>query len=114
MVNCHCRDCQLAGGSGYAATLIMSALAVRVIQGKPRRFEKAADSGNVAIRQFCESCGSPLFASSTGHPDYLGVRAASLDDPAWFKSEADVWVASAQSWDCMDAAIPKFQKNRSR
>ena len=114
MVNCHCRDCQLASGSGYSPTLIMPAAAIRLTQGRTRRFETPADSGNVAIREFCETCGTPLFASSTGHPGYLGVKAASLDDPAWYKPEADVWVASAQSWDYMDAALPKFEKNRSR
>ena len=51
---------------------------------------------------------------SLARPYYLVVKAASLDDPSWFAAEADVWVESAQPWDYMDPAIPKFPKNRPR
>lgn len=112
MVNCHCRDCQLASGSGYAATLVMARSAIRVTKGRTRRYEKTAESGNIATREFCETCGTPLFASSSGRPGYVGVKAASLDDPGWFRLEADVWVASSQAWDCMDPGVPKFEKSR--
>jgi hypothetical protein len=112
MLNCHCRDCQLGSGSGYSATVIMAASAVRLTKGQTKRYEKTAESGNIARRDFCEICGTPLFASSSGNTAYLGVKAASLDDPGWFKPEADVWVASAHAWDCMDPGIPKFQRNR--
>jgi hypothetical protein len=109
MVNCHCRDCQVASGSGYAATLIMEASAVRLMQGAPKRYSRTAASGNVAHRSFCESCGTPLFASSSAAPQFLGVKAASLDDPRWFRPSADVWVASAQPWDSMAPEVPSFQ-----
>ena len=114
MVNCHCRDCQLASGSGYAATLIMASSAVRLLRGAPGEYQTAAESGNVATRGFCAACGTPLFARSSSRPDILGVKAASLDDPSWFVAEADVWVASAQPWDHMDPGIPKFPQSRSR
>jgi hypothetical protein len=114
MVNCHCRDCQLASGSGYSATVVMTANAVRLTKGQIKRYEKTAESGNVARRDFCETCGTPLFASSSANPAYVGVKAASLDNPGWFKPEADVWTASAQPWDCMDPDTPKFQRNRLR
>ena len=91
MVNCHCRDCQLASGSAYSPTVVMARDAVRVTRG-----------------------GTPLFASSSASPQHLGVRAASLDDSSWYKAEADVWTGSAQAWDCMDAAVPKFEKGRPR
>ena len=114
MLNCHCRDCQVGSGSGYSATVIMAASAVRLTKGQTKRYEKTAESGNIARRDFCGICGTPLFASSSANTGYVGVKAASLDDPGWFKPEADVWVARAHAWDCMDAGIPKFQKNRPR
>jgi hypothetical protein len=112
MLNCHCRDCQIASGSAYSPTLIMATSAVRVTRGKAKHFEKTVESGNIATREFCGLCGTPLFASSSARPEYTGIKAASLDDPQWFRAEADVWVGSAQPWDCLDPAIPKFQKNR--
>lgn len=114
MVNCHCRDCQRASGSGYSATLVMSAGSVRLLNGECKEHRVVADSGNVAKREFCGACGSPLFAQSLGRPDFLGVKAASLDDPSWFAPEADVWVESAQPWESMNPNVPKFAKNRPR
>src|SRR5688572_31819812 len=35
MLNCHCRDCQLAGGSGLSPSLIMARGAVRLTKGQP-------------------------------------------------------------------------------
>ena len=112
MVNCHCRDCQRASGSGYSATVIVAASGLRLLRGECKRYQVTGDSGNVATREFCGVCGTPLFASSSGRPDFVGVKAASLDDPSWFAPEADVWVESAQAWDVMNADIPKFAKNR--
>jgi len=112
MVNCHCRDCQLASGSGYAATLVMASSAVRLIRGECSEHRTVAESGNVATREFCGACGTPLFARSSARPEVLGVKAASLDDPSWFAAEADVWIGSAQPWDRMDPDVPKFPKGR--
>src|SRR5262245_20174145 len=114
MLNCHCRDCQMASGSAFSPTLIMARSAVKVTKGNPAHFERSAESGNIAKRAFCAECGTPLFASSSAGPEYLGVKASSLDDPSWFRPEANVWVKSAQPWDCLDPALPKFEKNRPR
>ncbi len=35
MLNCHCRDCQRAGGSGYAPVLVVPRAALKVT-GEPR------------------------------------------------------------------------------
>jgi hypothetical protein len=112
MLNCHCRDCQLAGGGGFSPTLIMVRGTVKLTKGQPAHFEKVADSGKIAKREFCSACGSPLFASTSAAVEYLVVRASSLDDPSWFRPEANFWVASAQPWDYLDPAIPKFERGR--
>jgi len=112
MVNCHCRDCQRASGGAYSPTLVVAASALRLLRGACRTHESRADSGNTAIREFCADCGSPLFARSSAHPEFVGVKAASLDDPSWFVAEADVWIGSAQTWDHMDPAVPKFPRSR--
>jgi len=114
MVNCHCRDCQRASGSAYSATLIIAANSVRLLRGTCHKHPIVAESGNVAQREFCSACGTPLFAASLARPEFLGIKAASLDDPSWFAPEADVWVESAQPWDHMDPDIPKFPRNRPR
>jgi hypothetical protein len=114
MLNCHCRDCQVASGSAYSPTVIMARSAVKITAGETTLYERVAESGNIAKREFCSRCGTPLFASSSAGPAYIGIRAASLDDPTWFRPEADVWVSSAQPWDCLNPSIPSFPKNRPR
>lgn len=114
MLNCHCRDCQLAGGSAYSPTVIMARSAVGLTKGQTAAYERVAESGNIARREFCANCGTPLFASSSARPGHVGIRAASLDDPGRFRPEANVWVASAQPWDCMDPTVPSFMKSQPR
>jgi hypothetical protein len=114
MLNCHCRDCHIAGGGAYSPTVIMTRDAVNITSGRTAVYERIADSGNIAKREFCPNCGSPLFASSSARPGFVGIRAASLDNPAWFSPEANVWMDSAQPWDCIDPAVPAFAKNRPR
>jgi hypothetical protein len=114
MVNCHCRDCQRASGSGYSASMIMSASSVHLLQGHCNEHRVVADSGNVAKREFCGACGTPVFARTLAKPEFLIIKAASLDDPSWFAPEADVWVESAQPWDHMNPIIPKFARNRPK
>ena len=94
--------------------VIMARAAVKLAKGQPARFEKVADSGNIATREFCSTCGTPLFASSSAAKEYLGVQAASLDDPSWFKPDVNVWIESAQPWDCLDPTIPGYPRTRPR
>jgi hypothetical protein len=114
MVNCHCRDCQRAGGAGYAPTVVMPKAAVRLSGAQPAVHEVSSASGATATRAFCGSCGSPLFASSSARADVVGIRAGSLDDPSWFRPTADVWTASAQPWDLLHPDSEKYAQGRGR
>jgi hypothetical protein len=113
MVKCHCRDCQRASGGPYAPTAIVRAAAFEIVAGSPQEYLTTAESGAVARRAFCGTCGAPLFASSSARPEMLGIRAGSLDDPGAFAPAAEVWVASAPPWDRPDPALPHFARSRS-
>jgi hypothetical protein len=92
----------------------MAADSVRLLRGGCKGYGIVAESGNVAQREFCEVCGTPLFAGSLARPEFVGIKAASLDDPSWFVPEADVWAESAQPWDHMNPNVPKFARNRPK
>jgi hypothetical protein len=53
-------------------------------------------------------CGAPLYVQVSTRPDLVGIRVSSFDDPSWFKPDADIFVKSAQPWDYMNPAVPKF------
>ncbi|HZU89847.1 MAG TPA: GFA family protein [Stellaceae bacterium] len=105
---CHCRDCQRQSGSAYNAAMRVPAAGFRVTRGTPKLYVKTADSGNAVSRAFCPECGSPLFLQVSTRPDLVGIRVGTLDDPSAFCPEADIFVNSAQPWDHMDPALPKY------
>ena len=109
MGNCHCRDCQKASGSGYEAAIGVPAPALK-ITGNVKYHDIKADSGSMVSRGFCPECGSRLFGKTSGMPQLAIVMAGSLDDPKQFQPGMDVYTSSAQPWDHMNPALPKFPK----
>ena len=108
MGNCHCRDCQRATGSAYFPAVGMSTTAIRFTKGTPAVYEKLADSGNTMRRMFCAQCGSPMFLTNSARADLIVLYAGSLDDPSWVRPARDIYTESAQPWDHLDPALPKF------
>jgi hypothetical protein len=105
MGNCHCRDCQRATGSAFAAALLVPRAAV-AIAGEVKYHEVIGDSGATVGRGFCPNCGSRLF-SQPPNPALMGILAGSLDDPSGFQPGMDIYTASAQPWDYMNPDLPK-------
>lgn len=109
-VLCHCRDCQRATGSAFAAELGVLEAQFAFVKGEPRYFAAVGDSGSMVWRGFCADCGSPLVARSSGRPGFLAIQAASLDDPSVFSPAYHVYVSRAQPWDRIDAERSAFAR----
>lgn len=107
--NCHCRDCQKAGGGPFASALAVPTAAVKVT-GEVKYYETKGDSGHMVSRGFCPTCGARLLGRSKGMPDLTIVLAGSLDDPSRFQPAMDIYTSSAQPWDHMNPQLPKFAK----
>lgn len=106
MLNCHCRDCQQASGSAYAAIVAVPKAAVQM-RGDPRYHKIVGAAGKAVERGFCPTCGSQVTVKFERLPDILGLHAGSLDDPSIYRPMMDVFISSAQSWDHMNPNIPK-------
>jgi hypothetical protein len=106
MLNCHCRDCQRASGSAYAAIVAIPKTGVQM-SGEPRYHAVLGKSGKPVERGFCARCGSQVSMRLERFPDVLGLHAGSLDDPSIYRPMMDVFTSSAQPWDHMDPAIQK-------
>jgi hypothetical protein len=107
-LQCHCRDCQRQSGTAYVAAVRMPSAAFRITRGTPKLYVAKSDAGNEISRVFCGDCGAPLYVQVATRRDMVGIRVSSFDDPSFFKPEADIFVKSAQPWDHMDPALPKF------
>jgi len=84
--------------------------AFKLLQGSLRFHASPSEMGGKTRRGFCPDCGSPLAVKPDSVPQFVAIRTASLDDPSWFNPQVDVWTSDAHSWDQMNPALPKFEK----
>lgn len=104
---CWCRLCQYLGAGSGTINVVFPSAAVRS-EGETRDYRSVADSGNVMHRHFCACCGTPLFSAAEVRPHLIIVRAGTLDDPEIGRPESTIWTASAPSWACIDADLPRI------
>jgi hypothetical protein len=110
---CHCEDCRRSTGSAFNIGVRVAAFGFRILQGKPKSFTKAGDSGNELTRHFCPECGSPLYTSSPQHSEVLYIKAGTLDDPSLVKPTHQIWVQSKVPWASIDPTLPAHAKGRT-
>jgi len=108
-VSCYCRDCQYVSGGAPAHALIVSRQDL-TISGATRTYWTEAESGRRVAREFCATCGTPLFSYTENKPGRVGLKVGSLDDPSQFKPQLAIWMASAQPWHTLDISLPRFQR----
>jgi hypothetical protein len=109
MNDCQCRDCQRESGTGHESHLTFSRAAV-TLTGEAKHWDMVADSGNVKTRSFCPACGAPVYMTFAAMPEIFTIRAASLDDPSWYKPQLVSYGYRGYAWDHLDPALPKFDK----
>jgi hypothetical protein len=109
MLRCHCRTCQMTSGGPYTPNVLVPADKFRLTKGEMRYYATDKINGGKHRRGFCAECGSRLTGAETEGQEsrWVGVSAASLDDPGLFKPTMDIFTSHAQSWDVMDPALPK-------
>lgn len=109
MTDCQCRQCQRESGTGHASHLVFPHAAAKV-EGEAAHWDMVGDGGTAKRRAFCPACGSPVYMTFPGGPNFFVVRAGSLDDPSRYKPQMVTWAAAARAWDRTDPAVPKFDK----
>jgi hypothetical protein len=88
----------------------MLPIAAVTVTGDVTYYASAGDCGQSVKRGFCPTCGSQLFGQPAVVPGMLGIKAASLDQPARCLPVAVMYADSAQAWDAMHPDSPKFAK----
>ena len=108
MAQCHCRDCQRVSGAGHTSNARFDAASVE-ITGKTASYAVRADSGNTFMRHFCPTCGSRVFALSSGRPGMIILAAGAFDDSSWFSPQVVLYGRSRPDWDTASQSIPQFE-----
>lgn len=108
VVQCYCRDCQRATGTGHTTIAAYHLADQVVVEGNPRRFTTAGDTGGNVHRHFCECCGSRLFTTSDLSGPMAIFQCGTLDDPNSIQPTAAIYVKDKITWDSIDPALPQF------
>jgi hypothetical protein len=108
---CHCRDCKRVTGSAFNIGVRLQAEKLH-ITGQVKSFTKNGTSGNAIAREFCPECGSPLFTRAPSRPEFVWLRAGSLDDSSLIEPSYQIWTDSAVPWAYIADDLPKYSGNR--
>jgi hypothetical protein len=101
---CHCHDCQTRSGAAFTLTLVIRTLDLS-ITGAAVVGQRATRSGRVVENSYCVDCRTPVFSRAPVAPDYMSLRAGTLDDASWVLPVAQSFVESAIPW----AVIPNVR-----
>lgn len=110
MFKCHCRDCQHVTGGPYAPVVYVPAKTFKLTRGTIRHHETPSEATGKHKRGFCADCGSRLTGGEGPGATGIGMTASSLDDPALFRAQFEIFTSDAQPWDALEPALPHFEK----
>ncbi|HXT06733.1 MAG TPA: GFA family protein [Roseiarcus sp.] len=106
---CWCRVCQYLGAGTGTGNALFEKRALKTT-GELAVYTSVADSGATMHRSFCPKCGTPVFSEAEPRPDFIIVRAGTLDDIEIGKPIGTIWTRSAPSWACIDEDLPKGEQ----
>ncbi len=107
-IYCHCSTCRRMTGSAFNVGIRGQANLLNIISGNVKGYTRKMDDGNEITREFCPECGSPLFTRSPAHPDFVFIKAGSLDDPNCVKPTYQMWTEEAVPWAHIDENITSY------
>lgn len=108
--NCYCRSCQLESASQCSTAFTIPVTGFEILSGVSRISEREADSGQVIQTVRCRNCDTWIYAGRRDGPEWLGVLAATLDDPSNFATISNVYVSEAPSTAILDPDLLQFRK----
>jgi hypothetical protein len=106
---CHCRDCQRASGSAFAAVMMVATDKFRFLKEEPAYHEVIGGSGRSLRRGFCAKCGTPVTANWPEMAAVKIIQVGSLDDPSCFEPQTEPWLSSGYSWHPVNPSTLKFE-----
>jgi hypothetical protein len=106
---CHCMECQKQSASAFGLSMVVRKEDFALVVGEPRRWRRTAESGRTVTCHFCGDCGSRVYHNSSRGPEFVNVKAGSLDDTSWLRPAGHLWTKSAQPWVEIPADLPCFE-----
>lgn len=108
---CSCRTCQYTSGGGPNYQVGVRGENFRITRGDPKAFTTLSESGNVTTRYFCGSCGTHIYVTSDGAPDFRAIKVGCIDSPFKFRPRMHVWTSEAPRWHKKHWFTARFRRN---
>ncbi len=103
---CHCKQCQRASGSAFAANAPARTQYFRLQSGNELLAEYESSPGK--FRAFCRRCGSPIYSRRDSEPELRRIRLGTLDSDPGRRPLAHVFVGSKAPWFTIHDSLPQF------
>jgi hypothetical protein len=103
---CHCKMCQRASGSAFAANASVRARYFQLTSGDDLVSEYESSPGK--HRAFCRRCGSPIYSRLDAEPDVRRLRLGTLDADPERRAFAHFWVDAKAPWYGIEDALPRY------
>jgi hypothetical protein len=114
VAHCHCDDCRRATGASFATNVFFKEDDIKILQGTPKQFRHAADSGNTMTKEFCGDCGSQLFGIGSGSAGIRHVKAGTLDDASFVQPQIEVYTSKKLPFTRLSDDTEHFETSRPR
>ncbi len=94
--HCHCSQCRRMHGAAYATFAGVEADKFRYLSGEEdlRTYDSSPDHHRV----FCGNCGSNIFVSVDGYPEYLYLSMGAVDGNPRHPEPYHIFVGSKAPW----------------
>jgi hypothetical protein len=103
---CHCKQCQRASGSAFAANAPARTRYFQLTSGADLVSEYESSAGK--FRAFCRRCGSPIYSRRDSEPDLRRIRLGTLDSDPERRPLAHVWVGAKAPWYPIEDGLPQY------
>jgi hypothetical protein len=94
---CHCTHCQKQSGSILSFNVVVNE-ADYDQRGETREYVDKGDSGQPLYRNFCGTCGSPVFTKTAMASGKIVVRAGTLDSMEGLQPTSEIYTDHAVQW----------------
>ncbi len=108
-VYCHCKQCQRASGSAFAANAPARTRYFELTSGDDLVSEYESSPGK--YRAFCRRCGSPVYSRRDADPEIRRVRLGTLDSDPQRRPLAHFWTSSKAPWHSIDDSLPQYPED---
>jgi len=103
---CHCKQCQRASGSAFAANAPVRTRYFAMSAGADLVAEYESSPGK--FRAFCHRCGSPVYSRRDAEPEIRRIRLGSLDSDPERRPLVHVHVSLKAPWYSIADSLPQY------